>query len=157
MLEVRGPKIRVPPAFFVGGFLVGLWLESLLRIRLVGASGPVSTFTSIGWIVALAGLAISLSGIATFQRAGTTMFPFAPASRLVARGPYRFTRNPMYLGAVVSYVGVAMGMNVGWPLVLLPVVVWCVYYFVIREEEKYLSATFGADYDEYRTRVRRWI
>ena len=156
VLEVRGPHIRVPPAFFVGGFLIGLWLESMHRIPF--AAGRASAgLSSIGWIVALLGLALSLSGIATFRAAHTTMFPFDPATRLVERGPYRFTRNPMYLGGAVSYMGVAVAMNVVWPVILLPLVMWAVSRFVVRPEEKYLIATFGDAYVAYQRRVRRWL
>lgn len=157
MLEVRGPNIRVPPAFFVGGFLAGLLLEAWIRIPVVHSPEATRLLANVGWLIALLGLALSLSGIATFRRAQTTMFPFEPATRLVERGPYRFTRNPMYLGGTISYIGVAAAMNVGWPLVLLPVVMWGVYRFVICEEEKYLAARFGAEYAEYCRRVRRWI
>jgi protein-S-isoprenylcysteine O-methyltransferase Ste14 len=154
----RGPNIRVPPLFFGGGFLIGLWVEaSVKRIQLVDGSAAAQTLANVGWVVAILGLSISLWGILTFQLAGTTMFPFEPASRLVRQGPYRFTRNPMYVGATVSYIGIALIMNVGWPLVLLPLVLWGLDVLVIREEEKYLSQTFGEDYAAYRKQVRRWI
>ncbi|HMC56128.1 MAG TPA: isoprenylcysteine carboxylmethyltransferase family protein [Gemmatimonadaceae bacterium] len=156
MLEVRGPNIRVPPAFFVGGFLVGLWLESVKPTH-VASGDTTQLLAPIGWTAAALGLALSLSGIASFQSASTPMFPFAPATRLVERGPYRFTRNPMYLGNAISYAGIAIAMNVVWPLLLLPLVMWTVSRFVIREEEKYLLATFGDEYSAYRRRVRRWL
>jgi protein-S-isoprenylcysteine O-methyltransferase Ste14 len=147
----------VPPFFLLGGFLLGLLLESARRITLAGTSDLVRTVQRAGWIVAVLGLALSAWGLLTFQLAGTTWLPFESASRLVQHGPYRFTRNPMYVGAVLLYAGVALVMNVAWPLLLLPFVIWGMIVFVIREEEKYLSATFGADYDAYRKRVRRWI
>src|SRR5213593_2407995 len=117
MQSKRGPNIRIPPAFFVGGFLVGLWLEgAVARLRLVSA--PSAALEWIGWTIAVAGLLVSLSGIVTFRRARTTMFPFQPATQLVQSGPYRFTRNPMYVGATLTYIGIAVAMNVGWPLLL---------------------------------------
>lgn len=156
MTETRGPKIKVPPAFFVGGFLVGVLLESAIRIPFVtGAS--VRTLSSIGWLIALLGFALSLSGILAFRRAHTTMFPFEAATRVVQNGPYRFTRNPMYLGATVTYIGIALAMNVGWPLILLPLVLWGLYRWVIRVEEQYLTNLFGEEYVTYTKRVRRWI
>lgn len=157
MLEVRGPNIRVPPAFYVGWFLVGLWVESVKRLRFVDNGESTRLLGTIGWAIALLGLLVSVSGIATFRLAGTTMFPFEPASRLVERGPYRFTRNPMYLGGAISYVGIALAMNTMWPILLLPFVIWTVARFVIREEEQYLLATFGEEYAAYQRRVRRWL
>lgn len=155
MRQRRGPNIRVPPAIFLAGFLVGLWLESVWRVRVAG--GDARMLSAIGWAVALLGLAMSLWGVFTFRNAGTTMFPFEPASRLVRHGPYRFTRNPMYLGATVSYAGVALAMNVAWPLLLLPLVLWALYVSVIREEERYLDRLFGDEYAAYKRSVRRWI
>jgi protein-S-isoprenylcysteine O-methyltransferase Ste14 len=157
MLKVRGPNIRVPPAIFLAGFLVGLWLEgSAARIPLMSGRGWLSP-AQLGWTVAILGFVFSLWGILTFRRAGTTMFPFEQASRLVQDGPYRFTRNPMYLGGTLTYVGIAIAMNVAWPLLLLPLVLSALYVMVIREEERYLANAFGEDYASYRTRVRRWI
>lgn len=154
----RGPNIRVPPAFFVGGFLIGLWLEgAVVRIRLASTAPAIRALSTIGWTIALLGLALSLWGIATFHQAHTTMFPFERANALVERGPYRFTRNPMYVGGAVSYLGIAIAMNVVWPILLLPLVLWSLYSFVIRIEEKYLGELFGDAYTDYRRRVRRWI
>lgn len=158
MNEPRGPNIRVPPAFFVGGFLIGLWLEgAVARVPFASSPATARALIPIGGTIALLGLAFSLWGIATFQRAHTTMFPFEPAKALVQRGPYRFTRNPMYVGGAVSYIGIAVAMNVVWPILLLPLVLWALYHFVIRVEENYLTQRFGDAYIEYRKRVRRWL
>jgi protein-S-isoprenylcysteine O-methyltransferase Ste14 len=75
----------------------------------------------------------------------------------VRRGPYRFTRNPMYLGMTVAYVGFTLVFNTAWPLVLLLLVMIGMHRFVIRVEEAYLTELFGQEYAEYRRRVRRWI
>ena len=101
----------------------------------------------IGTAVALLGFFFSLSGILAFGRADTPMFPFKPARALVQTGPYRFTRNPMYVGAIITYVGVAIAMNVVWPIILLPLVLAGLYRFVIRVEERYLHELFGSEYD----------
>ena len=151
-----GPNIRIPPAFFVAGFLVGLWLESIVPIRIVGDASE-RALAGAGLLVALLGLVFSLYGILTFRRARTPMFPYGRATRVVQNGPYAFTRNPMYVGGVISYVGIAAAMNVVWPVLMLPLVLWALYYFVIREEEKYLAELFGDEYAAYRKGVRRWI
>ncbi len=152
----RGPNIRIPPAFFVAGFLVALLMHATVRPVPLVETAPAWLGT-VGWMVALAGFLVSLSGIATFSMAGTTMFPFVPASALVQHGPYRFTRNPMYLGNTISYLGFALVVNSAWPLFLLPLVLLGLYRLVIAEEEKYLTATFGDAYLDYKRKVRRWI
>lgn len=152
-----GPNIRIPPAFFVAGFLIGLLLESAAPMPLVGGHASPRTLASVGWGIALLGLLFSLWGIVTFQREHTPMFPYGRAQRVVQSGPYRFTRNPMYVGGVLSYVGIAVAMNVGWPILLLPLVLWGLFVFVIRAEERYLGELFGDEYAAYRRRVRRWI
>jgi protein-S-isoprenylcysteine O-methyltransferase Ste14 len=75
----------------------------------------------------------------------------------VDRGPYRFTRNPMYLAMAVAYAGIAMLLNSVWALGMLPAVVAVVDRFVIPREERYLRAKFGETYVRYCSRVRRWI
>lgn len=158
MKKPRGPNIRPPPAFFVGGFLIGMLLDAMVvQIRLVGASPSTRPLALAGWILFWLGMTISLSGILTFRLAGTTMMPFVPASRLVRHGPYRFTRNPMYLGLTISYIGLALVLNTAWPFILLPLVLWGMVRFVIREEEGYLERTFGSEYVEYKKNVRRWV
>ena len=152
-----GPKIHIPPAFFVGGFLIGLWLESVVRIKLARSAAAEPALATVGLVVAALGLLFSLSGILTFQRANTPMFPYGRAKRVVQDGPYAFTRNPMYVGGAVSYVGIAIAMNVVWPIILLPLVLWSLYAFVIRMEEQYLGDLFGDEYAAYRARVRRWL
>ena len=92
-----------------------------------------------------------------FWRARTTILPFQEASRFVAVGPYRFTRNPMYVGLAAVSLGVALILRALWaaPFVLGA----CLFLdrFVIRAEEVHLEARFGDDYRAYQRRVRRWL
>jgi protein-S-isoprenylcysteine O-methyltransferase Ste14 len=92
-----------------------------------------------------------------FGAAGTPVPPYRPTARLVFSGPYRYSRNPDYIGQALVYVGVALVANSWWPLFILPVVVFVVQRFVIEREERYLEAKFGQEYREYRARVRRWL
>jgi protein-S-isoprenylcysteine O-methyltransferase Ste14 len=85
------------------------------------------------------------------------MLPFRPASTLVITGPYRFTRNPMYLGAILLVLAFALWLGTWWPAILLPVVIVVVRRYVIAREERYMRRRFGAAYDDYARRVRRWI
>jgi hypothetical protein len=76
---------------------------------------------------------------------------------VVTEGPYRFSRNPMYVGLSLLYVGIALWTHALWALPLLPLVLWGLWRRVIRREERYLAAAFGADYAAYTRRVRRWL
>jgi protein-S-isoprenylcysteine O-methyltransferase Ste14 len=153
----RGPKIRFPPpAAYLVLFLIGLLLERVLRIRIVGdARAPLLTVFG----VALVGLGcfVALWGIVTFRRHRTSVLPFRPASALVETGPYRFTRNPMYVGMTTAYVGAALALNVVWPLLILPIVLYLIVRLVVKPEEEYLAAKFGVEYARFTQRVRRWL
>jgi protein-S-isoprenylcysteine O-methyltransferase Ste14 len=85
------------------------------------------------------------------------IIPNRPASTLVTHGPFRLSRNPMYLGLSLVYLGVTLLVNSVWPLLLLPLVIAILQPTVIRLEERYLGARFGTAYDEYCRRVRRWL
>ena len=100
---------------------------------------------------------ISLSGVLTVLRQGTTVVPHHAVSRLVTTGPFRLTRNPMYTGHVVALLGAALRAGSWWPLVILPLCMRATTRLVILPEEEYLSDRFGEDYERYRARVRRWV
>ena len=110
-----------------------------------------------GLALAVAGLLLSFWGIFTFRRARTAIIPHRAASRLVTHGPYRFSRNPMYVGLTIAYVGGALLIDSTWPIVLLPLVILALLSLVVQREERYLHAAFGEDYAAYSRRVRRWL
>jgi protein-S-isoprenylcysteine O-methyltransferase Ste14 len=158
-VPLRSPGVRFPPpTVFVAGWLLGWLLESRVeRIRLVGASADRWPLVIGGTLFLAAGLVVIAWGLLTFFRARTAVMPHHSASRLVTHGPYRFTRNPMYLGMTLLHLGLALRANMGWPLLLLPLVLYTLYRLVISREERYLTSAFGAAYEDYRRRVRRWI
>jgi protein-S-isoprenylcysteine O-methyltransferase Ste14 len=80
-----------------------------------------------------------------------------PSSALVVSGPYRFTRNPMYLGMTLMTVAIALWLNTWWVIVLLVPALLVIQRFVIAREERYLHRRFGAEYDAYTRQVRRWL
>ena len=93
----------------------------------------------------------------TIEKAGTPIRTDRPVPRLVTDGPFRFTRNPGYLGLAMLYAGIALLRNSLWAILLLPVVVYVIQREVIGREERYLERTFGEEYLAYKTRVRRWV
>ena len=102
-------------------------------------------------------LALVLPAFFGFFRARTTVRPDRAASSLVTSGPYRITRNPMYVSQTLLYAGVATLYQSVWAWLFLPVVVTYIDRRVIRLEERFLESRFGADYARYCTHVRRWI
>lgn len=149
------PLLRMPvPWVFVLGFLLGVGLQALVPAR-VHAPGAVTALGVCGGIVFLLGAAQAGWSWWLFRRAGTTTVPGDAPQALVNTGPYRLTRNPMYAGLAVAYVGDAIAIPEFWALLFLPLVLAYVNWFVIPVEEASLNCVPG--YDDYHARVRRWI
>jgi protein-S-isoprenylcysteine O-methyltransferase Ste14 len=141
---------------FVLGIVAGWLLHRAFPLPLIAPTAR-STATLVGWLVVALGAGLSVWGLVTFRGAGTPIRPDRPASMLVRHGPFRFSRNPMYVGLCLVYLGVTLLLNSLWTVLFLPLVIATLYLTVIRHEERYLASTFGIAYDEYRRRVRRWL
>jgi protein-S-isoprenylcysteine O-methyltransferase Ste14 len=147
--------LHVPvPWVFVLIYLVGICLELAfplgfglpgVRVDLAGAACFVLGTSLAGW------------GLAIFHRNRTTTVPGRTSARLVTWGPYRYARNPMYVGLVLAYIGEAGLMRQLWPVLLLPLVVVYLNSTVIPLEEQRLSGAFPNEYRAYKATVRRWI
>jgi protein-S-isoprenylcysteine O-methyltransferase Ste14 len=156
--RLRHPGVPFPPPFlFVAGFVTGLALERWAWRIPVANDDLRALFVLTGWLGVIVGLFLAGWGLLVFFRARTAIIPNQPARRLVTSGPYRFSRNPMYVGLSALYVGLALLFNVAWPIVLFPFVVIALVRLVIRREERYLAGAFGDAYALYRQRVRRWL
>jgi protein-S-isoprenylcysteine O-methyltransferase Ste14 len=148
--------MRIPvPWVFVLTYLVGVGVELTVRPR--RPLGILPGVAVAGGALFTIGAAIAGWGLSTFRRARTTTVPGKASSQLVTWGPYRFSRNPMYVGLSIAYLGEAGILRQLWPAVLLPLTVAYLNWTVIPVEEAKLSEVFGADYQRYRARVRRWI
>jgi len=148
--------VRVPPPLiYIGLFLVGYALHRTVPVRLWGDVPPLARL--VGWSLVGAGVLLAVGAVVLFRRAGTTPNPTRPTTALVLHGPYRFTRNPMYVGLGLCYLGATLLVNSAWPLMLFPVLIVLVQRWVIAPEEAYLERRFGAEYRAYRARVRRWL
>jgi len=119
---------------------------------------PGLPIVPLGVVLVIAGVALPVWAAVLFRRAGATFIPHAAEhQRLVVDGPYRFTRNPMYLGLTLVALGVALWSG-AWPMLLAPIAVVVAFNFVhIPYEEAAMRRAFGADFDDYARRVRRWI
>lgn len=148
--------LRIPvPWVFALTYIIGAALEGAFHF---GAFLPESAYLSpAGLVILLVGIAFAGWGWIIFRRAGTTRVPGEHSTTLVTSGPYRFTRNPMYVGLSVAYIGEAAILHHIAPLVLLPLTIAYLNGVVIPVEEQRLAALFGAEYERYKTRVRRWL
>ena len=147
--------LHVPvPWVFVLVYLVGFALEREWPLHVVERV-PYLDFA--GGFVLGVGAAIAGWGLVTFWKAKTTTVPGKTSSQMVTWGPYRFTRNPMYVGLTIAYLGEALLLRQLWPVVLLPLVIAYVHWIVIPLEESKIQEAFGDQYEQYRARVGRWI
>lgn len=142
-----------PPVYFLGALILMAALHAGLPLRVVVAP----PFGYLGGTLIVIGVALATWGSNLFNRAGTTIKPFEESSVLVTRGPFRITRNPMYLALTVVLLGVWLLLGSLSPALVVPLFVLAIDRLFIRREEAMLSERFGAAYDDYRRRVRRWI
>jgi protein-S-isoprenylcysteine O-methyltransferase Ste14 len=152
--SVDAPDIVILPPVLVGGTLllgIGLhlvWHTTLLPILLARMLG-VSVFVASGLLAHAAQRAM--------KRVGTNVLPTQPTLALALDGPYRFTRNPLYLAAIGVALGVSLWVDGVFPLVLLVPMSIILHRGIVLREEQYLLRKFGLDYEAYRSRVRRWL
>jgi protein-S-isoprenylcysteine O-methyltransferase Ste14 len=145
--------VRIPtPIWTIGSIILALLVDLPFRFPAIVQHRP----TGIALIVA--GIALSAWGRLTFRRQDAEIYPWSAAhSTLVARGPFRFTRNPMYLGFLILAIGAALVAGT-WLMWLVPVLIFVLDNFVIIPfEEQSMDRTFGEAYRGYKARVRRWI
>jgi protein-S-isoprenylcysteine O-methyltransferase Ste14 len=110
-----------------------------------------------GWCLVVAPFFVFLWAVATFRRHHTVVNPRGEVTTIVTVGPFRYTRNPMYVSLLVLYVGATLGFRLAWAAILLVPVFLTLHYFVVIPEERYLRAAFGERYSAYAQRVRRWL
>ena len=144
--------IAPPPLVFGVPLLLALGVNAINPRSLLPAPWPMI----LGPACLAVGL-LALPALFAFWRAGTRPEPWKPSTALVISGPYRFTRNPMYVGMTAIYLGITFWVNTPWPLPLLPLVLAVMQYGVVAREETYMERRFGAEYRAYMERVRRWL
>jgi protein-S-isoprenylcysteine O-methyltransferase Ste14 len=148
------PGVIAPPPFIYAGTLAaGLLASRLFRLPFL----PRRLARTLGPLLIVGGLVIGLSGFREVRQAGSNVDPREPATTVVTGGPYRFTRNPMYLGFTLMYVGISALTNALLPILLLPAIQQLMRRGVIEREERYLESKFGEEYLRYKEGVRRWI
>lgn len=151
------PLMHIPvPWVYVLAFLAGVGLQYLVPLS-VDSAEMLLIGRIAGLVLIIAGVPLALVSLGIFRAVHTTTVPFETASKLVTWGPYRLTRNPMYVGLLLIYLGVAGLQSQIWPLLLLPLLLMYIDRVVIPVEETRLRQVFGDMYDQYCARVHRWV
>lgn len=143
-----------PPIAWALAVLAGLAMQWVVSLPFMPASVPAGW---VGGMVFVLALALIAWAIATITRAGSNVPTGMPTTTIVEAGPYRFTRNPIYLGMFLGLVGLAIAFDSLWLLATLVPFALVIRYGVVAREEAYLERKFGDAYRHYRARVRRWL
>jgi len=143
-----------PPILFLAFLILGVALRFIIKF-------PIFSQSAIGYVTGglLIILGVLLAGwaVKTFKKLGETPHHGKPIHKIVDSGPFKFTRNPMYLSLTFIYIGLSMIINTYWLLLLLPIMLIVLYYGVILREENYLKRKFKEEYLSYRSKVGRWF
>ncbi|WP_373486413.1 isoprenylcysteine carboxylmethyltransferase family protein [Blastomonas sp.] len=149
------PAVRFPPPLvFIGFILLGLLADRLLSLP----SMPISRdITWVGFALVMVGIGLLIISLGLFRAVGENPEPWTPSQEIIARGPYRHSRNPMYLGMLLIHIGYAIWSASMGILFFALFAFVAIDRFVIAKEESYLRRRFGKMYEDYERRVRRWV
>ena len=146
-----------PPILPLGGLVLGLILEHFFPLAQRVSGLPEAVRVVLALALLVTGAATFIGSHVALHRAKTAVSPGQPTWALSESWPYSWTRNPMYLGGDLIYLGLAFACREYWWLLLFPIVQALCHYGVVLKEEEYLGKKFGACYLAYQTRVRRWF
>ena len=142
-----------PPLIFLVSLVTGVLIHRAAPLPFV----PGTLAVPIGASLVVVAIVLFAHSVAKFRTAGTPVPARKPTTVIVRAGPYRFSRNPIYLAFSVFQLGIAISVNSVWLLVTLVGAVGLIHYIVIPKEEQYLERKFGVDYLDYKASVRRWL
>ena len=148
------PDIRIlPPLLMLIHLIIAFGLKWMIPLAV-----PAPAAVKIAGLVILAGgLLFAFSTISELGKAHTSPIPHEPTTAIVTSGPYRFSRNPIYVGFVCTVIGLPLALGNYWGLIISPAMLYYFNELIIKYEEAYLEKKFGAVYTGYKSRVRRWL
>lgn len=154
-LPIDKPRtLMLPPAPYAAAIVGGWWLDRhVMPLEL--SFGQANQLLAV--LLITSGLGLMLWTMWHFFLHRTTVNPYAAASKLCISGPFRFSRNPIYLGDWLILAGLSLWLGTFWPLLFSPLVWVMIRYGVIRHEEAHLEARFGDEFLQYKEKVRRWL
>jgi protein-S-isoprenylcysteine O-methyltransferase Ste14 len=142
-----------PPLFYLAALALGLVVQHLYPVSFL----PRAVNLVLAMVCIIGSVALIFWSVITFRLAKTSLITVKPTTALVTDGPFRFTRNPMYLGSALLYLGVGLWLNALWVVVMLVPLLLVIQSYVIVREERYMERKFGQEYLQYKARVRRWL
>lgn len=155
-IQERPSTFPWPPLIYIAAVAIGVILNWLWPLPWL--PNPLNEFLfAVGGIVVVLAILMDISAIRTMKRAKTTIMPHRGSEHLVTRGPFSFTRNPIYLGNTMLMIGIGLTSGVLWLILLAPVAAFTTQKLAIEGEESHLEARFGKKYRDYAKKVRRWI
>lgn len=151
----QGAKVKLhPPTLMfvalIAGYVIRLFAGGRLPLPHAFAEG-------LGGLLILIALAVVLSAVSLFAESGEGLRPETPKDHLFTKGPYRYSRNPIYLAMMLFGAGFGIATSNLWIILTTAIAGLIIHFLVILREEEYLEARFGEDYAAYRRQVRRWI
>jgi protein-S-isoprenylcysteine O-methyltransferase Ste14 len=146
--------IAMPPFLYLGVFLAAVVAQWLVPLPIFPRTAVA---VALGLTLAVVAIAAARWGRRTMTAAGTNVRPTRPATTIVTTGPFRYSRNPLYVALTLLYVGLTTAVNTWWGFVLLVPLLATMHFGVVRREERYLDRKFGDSYRAYRSRVRRYV
>ena len=142
-----------PPRVYLESLVTGVLLQLVVPLPFF----PRPLDVALGASLVVLAIALLSYSVATFRAAGTPVPARKPTTVIVRAGPYRISRNPIYLAFSLFQLGVAIWLNSLWLLATLAAAMALIHSVVIRKEESYLERKFGAEYLHYKASVRRWL
>jgi protein-S-isoprenylcysteine O-methyltransferase Ste14 len=144
-----------PPLIYAAFFIAAIFLQRAFPITNSFFHSEPSKIIGVTFI--LINLFFSFPALRQFFISRNTIITHKPANSLQSSGVYSLSRNPMYLSLVLLYLGLTFILGNWWNFIVLPILIWIVQEYIIKHEEKYLERRFGQDFNQYKSRVRRWL
>jgi len=146
--------VLLPPIIYLVPLFVGIALRFWKHFPLL----PDNSFSvPLGLVLTFVGAFLMFTAVGTFKKFGEEPDPRESTYNMVVSGPFKYSRNPMYLAFTIIYIGVTVAVNTWWLLIFLPFVLWVMHKGVILREEAYLERKFGKDYLDYKSTTNRWL
>ena len=151
-----GAKVRFPPPLvFLGAIVLGVTVQhKAMPLSLVFARG---LRLAAAVLILACGVSLVASARILFKRTGQNPIPWKPTPELILQGPYRFTRNPMYVGVTLFVIGLGLALNNLWISLFAAPALLLVHFIAVLPEERYLAAKFGESYRSFLAQVRRYL